>query len=64
MRVLYTDNQLMRWGGQLHLENLSGTWCVVGPGCVCTVATIEEGNQLMALLRASGEQRGVLIEYQ
>lgn len=63
MHVLFSDEELMRWGGQVHLANLGGHWCVVGPGFLCAVADVVEGNSVMARLRAVGAQRGVVIEY-
>lgn len=64
MQVLYSDGQLMRWGGRLHLTMLGGSWCVTGPGYLCAVATVEEGRFLMAELKAQGRTYGVAIEYQ
>jgi len=64
MKVLYSDGQFMRWGGRLHLAHLDVGWCVVGPGYICSVMDAEEGNAIMAKLRAEGEQRGIAIEYE
>lgn len=64
MQVLYQDDQLMRWGGQIHLANLAGRCCVVGPGYLCAVTSAAEGAQVMAELKAEGRQRGVRIEYE
>lgn len=64
MHVLHSDDQLMRWGGRLHLANIAGHCCVVGPGFLCAVADVEEGALVMARLKAVGKQRGVDIEYE
>lgn len=64
MQVLYQDDQLMRWGGQIHLANLAGRCCVVGPGYLCAVTSVAEGTKVMADLKAEGRQRGVRIEYE
>lgn len=64
MQVLYSDGQLMQWGGQVHLANLAGRCCVVGPGYLCAVTSVAEGAKVMADLKAEGRQRGVSIEYE
>ncbi len=64
MRVLYSDGQLMRWGGLLHLAHLDAGWCVVGPGYICAVMGVEEGKRVMAQLKRERAQRGIAIEYE
>lgn len=64
MQVLHSDDQLMCWGGRLHLANFGGRCCVVGPGFLCVVADEDEGTLVMARLKAVGKQRGVDIEYE
>ncbi len=64
MKVIYSDGQLMRCGGRLHLAHLGVGWCVVGPGYVCMVLDVEEGRTIMAKLKAEGEQAGIAIEYE
>ncbi len=56
--------RVKRWGGQLHLAYLDAGWCVVGPGYICAVMGVEEGERVMAQLKSDGEQRGIAIEYE
>lgn len=64
MHVLFSDGQLMQWGGHLHLANFAGNPCVVGPGFLCAVTSVAEGNRVMAKLKAEAGQRGVVIEFE
>ena len=64
MRVLFSDGQLLRWGGRVHLLHLNAGWCVVGPGYACSVNSADEGLKVMAELKADGERRGIVIKQQ
>ncbi len=64
MKLIYSDGQLWRIGGRVHLAHLGSGWCVVGPGYICAVVDCDQGQRLMAALKAEGERRGVPIEYE
>ena len=63
MEVIYSDGELMRWGGYIHVTHLDAGWFVMGPGYICSVMDVEEGKEVMAQLTRGGAQRGVVIEY-
>lgn len=64
MKLIYSDGQLWRIGGRVHLAHLGSGWCVVGPGYICAVVDYDQGRRVMAALKAEGEARGVTIEFE
>ena len=64
MRVLFSDRQLMGWGGRVHLVYRNRGWCVVGPGYVCVVDGSEAERFLFSNLLPNGQPaagRSVII---
>ncbi len=64
MQVLHSDNQLILWGGRVHLPNFAGHSWVVGRGSLCAVANDESGTLAMARMKVIGKPRGVAIAHQ
>ncbi len=62
MKVLFSDGELIRKGGCVHLINRDNRLYVVGQGYVCVVDGLKEGVALIAKLRDQGEQRGIVID--